>query len=273
MNILLTGRVTVSKGIARPERSGVNKDVARPSRPGVNKDVARPSRPGVNENGLNPSMDIDSLIISSGENLLPHWQCKGAVYHISFRLVDSMPQSVRKKWIHERECLIENAKEQYKQLNLSKESLEKFVKETERKALHLYSEQKEKYLDAGHGKCYLSIPEIAKMTADSLIHFDNARYRLHAWCIMPNHVHVIVEIMPDYDLSEIIHSWKSYIAHMANKILGLTESFWQPDAYNHIIRSEKEYRFQIQYVWENPEKARLKNWEWRWKICIDDHAS
>ena len=82
---------------------------------------------------------------------------------------------------------------------------------------------------------------------------------------MPNHVHVIVEAMPDNDLSKIIHSWKSYTAHRANEILGLTGAFWQQDAYNLIIRSRKEYHFQIQYTWENPEKAGLQNWQWRWK--------
>jgi REP element-mobilizing transposase RayT len=151
--------------------------------------------------------------------------------------------------------LIENAKQQGKELS----------EETERKLQYLYSEQIEKYLDVGYGKCYLNKAEIANLVANSFTHFDNVRYRLHAWCIMPNHVHVIVEAMPENDLSKIIHSWKSYTAHRANNILGLTGAFWQPDAYNHIIRSRKEYHFQIQYTWENPEKARLQNWQWRWK--------
>ena len=57
-----------------------------------------------------------------------------------------------------------------------------------------------------------------------------------------------------------------YHNQCANEILGLTGAFWQRDAYNHIIRSRKEYHFQIQYTWENPEKAGLQNWQWRWKI-------
>ena len=67
--------------------------------------VIRPSR-----SDLNPSLDIHSLTISSGENL-PHWQCNDAVYHISFRLADSIPQSVRERWLRERECLVANAKQ------------------------------------------------------------------------------------------------------------------------------------------------------------------
>lgn len=207
---------------------------------------------------LNPRLDIDSLSISSGENL-PHWQCSDAIYHISFRLADSVPQLVREQWLRERECLIAQAEELGK---FGKELSE----ETERKAQYLYSERIEKYLDVGYGKCYLRNAEIAKLVANSFIHFDKVRYRLHAWCIMPNHVHVIVEAMPENELSKIIHSWKSYTARKANEILGLTGTFWQRDAYNHIIRSRKEYRFQIKYTWENPEKAGLRNWQWRWKM-------
>ena len=203
---------------------------------------------------LSPNFDINSVTISSGENL-PHWQSKDAIYHISFRLADSVPQSVSERWLRERGFLIANAKQYGKDIS----------GETERKAQHLYSELIEKYLDVGYGKCYLSKAEIAKLIANSFTHFDNIRYCLHSWCIMPNHVHVIVELMPNNDLSKIIHSWKSYTAHRANKILGLTGSFWQCDAYNHIIRSKKEYDFQIKYVWENPEKAGLQNWQWRWK--------
>ncbi len=37
---------------------------------------------------INPILDMNSLTISTGVNL-PHWQCHGAIYHISFRFVDS----------------------------------------------------------------------------------------------------------------------------------------------------------------------------------------
>lgn len=205
-------------------------------------------------NDFNPSLDIHSLTVSLGEHL-PHWECNYAIYHISFRLIDSVPQFVREKWIRERECLIENAKLHDSDV----------FEETKRKAQHLYSGQVEKYLDEGNGKCYLRKAEIASVVATSITHFDDERYHLHAWCIMPNHVHIIVEVMPDNDLSKIIHSWKSYSAHKANEILGLSGAFWQKDAYNHIIRSRKEYYFQIRYIWENPEKAGLQNWQWRWK--------
>ncbi len=210
--------------------------------------VTRPSRSG-------PHLDERTLSISEGENL-PHWTCDRAVYHVSFRLADSVPQSKRDEWLRERDSIIENAASLRRDLTA----------EEEKKIRFLYSERIEKYLDAGHGDCVLARSEIAELVANALKHFDGERYLLHAWCVMPNHVHVIVEPLTGWELSKIIHSWKSFTAHEANKRLNRSGDFWQRDAYNHIIRSEKEYCLQVQYTWENPDKAGLRDWVWRWKI-------
>lgn len=187
----------------------------------------------------------------AGENL-PHWQCSTSIYHLSFHLADSVPASKRAEWLAERNEFEEQARRSNRALN----------PEEENKIRFLYSERIEAFLDAGHGGCILAEPRIGDMVAGALRHFDGERYRLHAWCVMPNHIHVIVEPLPGQDLSKIIHSWKSFTAHQANKILGNSGALWQEDAYNHIIRSEKEYHFQIRYTHENPIKAGLKNWKW-----------
>lgn len=206
-----------------------------------------------------PHLDIDSLEKSRGE-YLSCWQCEHAIYHVSYRLADSVPQAVRNAWLRERQVLMDAIK-----LHANE------VPETLQHRLNfLYSDYIEKYLDAGNGQSYLKRDEIAEMIAGSFTQFNNVRYRLHAWCIMPNHVHVIVEPLPAYELSKIVQAWKSYSAHVANKMLGLKGTFWQADDYNHIIRSLKEYHFQIRYTWENPDKAKLKNWKWRWKAELED---
>jgi REP element-mobilizing transposase RayT len=81
---------------------------------------------------------------------------------------------------------------------------------------------------------------------------------------MPNHVHALLEPSAGHELSKIVHSWKSFTATRCNKQLQRSGEFWQKDIYNHIIRSQKEYEFQRHYVWRNPEKAGLEDWEWRW---------
>jgi putative transposase len=45
------------------------------------------------------------------------------------------------------------------------------------------------------------------MVEESLLHFDGARYRTPAWCLMPNHVHVVIDSLPAYSLGDIVRSW------------------------------------------------------------------
>ena len=95
------------------------------------------------------------------------------------------------------------------------------------------------------------------------------RYRLLAWCVMPNHVHVVVKIFPGHTLSDVIHSWKSFSAKHANRALRLRGAFWQREYYDHLIRDQGELDRAIRYVAANPEKAKLEQWRWVW-VCGQD---
>ncbi len=198
------------------------------------------------------------LNISSG-NLLPHWELESVIYHVCFRLADAVPVTVQKEWLSERNQIAAVcAKEQ-----------RKLTEEEKQRLNYLYSEKIEKFLDTGHGSCLLRKNEIADLVNNSLKYNNNIKYSLHAWCIMPNHVHVMFQALEHHTLSEIIKEWKSVTAHAINKLLNQKGQLWQQDYYNHIIRTEEEYCNQINYVWNNPEKAGFQAWEWRWK-CIDD---
>lgn len=70
----------------------------------------------------------------------------------------------------------------------------------------------EEYADAGHGSCILRAPAIAQMMQDSLRWFEGQRYLLHAWVIMPNHIHVLFRPLQGWTLHKIIASWKKYTA-------------------------------------------------------------
>ena len=122
----------------------------------------------------------------------------------------------------------------------------------------------EAYLDAGHGACWLHQPAIARLVADALGHFDGQRYRLHAWCVMPNHVHLIVEPLSGHELPGLLHSWKSFTAKAANRLLGRTGEFWQEEYYDHLIRDAEDYAHALRYLLENPAQAGLNNWPWVW---------
>ena len=80
---------------------------------------------------------------------------------------------------------------------------------------------------------------------------------------MPNHVHVLIEVADDWTVSKIVQGWRSYTAHEANKILGRTGRFWQPEYFDRYIRNERHLSDTIAYIDTNPDKAGLKEWKWR----------
>ncbi|MDR0352378.1 MAG: transposase, partial [Opitutaceae bacterium] len=195
--------------------------------------------------------DAQPLQIRQGA-YLPHWTRDGAIYAVTFRLADSLPQSVLKTWLLEREDIMQTAAQQCRPLTACE--LERLDQ--------LHSEKVEAYLDAGAGECHLRRDEIAATIRETLNHFDGQRYRLHAWCVMPNHVHVIVQPVAGCPLEKIVHTWKSYTANKANSLLNRAGAFWQPEYYDHLIRDEADYSRATDYITQNPAKARLANWKW-----------
>ena len=194
---------------------------------------------------------------------LPHWTRDGGWYSVTFRLWDSVPQQVIESWLFERKNIIKTAEQMKRPLS----------DHEERRLAHLHSEKVERYLDAGYGSCFMKDPRVATLVQNALFHFNETRYSLAAWCVMPNHVHVVVQPfagkeirggtpMPHAGLSDILHSWKSFTSKEANKLLDRSGEFWQEEYYDHLIRNEADFRHVVRYVLENPIKAKLRNWRW-----------
>ena len=114
------------------------------------------------------------------------------------------------------------------------------------------------------------------MVRDALLHFDGERYPLLAWIIMPNHVHALIETLPGFPLDGVIHSWKSFSAKRANRLLRRTGVFWMGDYFDRYVRDEKHLSAVIQYMEENPVKAGLVRFarEWRWLgSCLQEDGA
>jgi REP element-mobilizing transposase RayT len=185
---------------------------------------------------------------------LPHWERENGAYFATFRLADSLPKAALQFFNAERRDILRRAQRQGRELTPSEQ----------RRLTHLFSERIEKQLDSGVGECHLANPRIAQVVADALGHFEKKRYQLWAWCIMPNHVHVVVELRAGQSLAKILHSWKSYTAKEANKLLHREGGFWQREYYDHLVRDEQQLSACIRYVEDNPTKAGLQNWRWAW---------
>ena len=181
----------------------------------------------------------------------PGWYSRGYIPHFDggpvtqtlvLRLFDSLPQTVVERWKEE----------------LSRKPEKEAELELRRRV--------DAYLDKGTGSAFMKRPEIADKVQESILHFDGERYQLHAWIVMPNHVHVLMTPEPEFELGDILHSWKSYSANQCNKLLGRTGPFWQKEGFDRAIRNERHYQNSLIYIENNPVKAGLcktpEDWPW-----------
>ncbi len=200
---------------------------------------------------------------------LPHLENRGAPYFITLRLADSLPAK-----------LLEQMRAELRMLK--RDFAERNLNVLEHKRLkYLQTKKVQEYLDAGSGACWLAQPIIADLVKEAVQHHESVSYVTHACCIMPNHLHWILTPLRtsgmnknDSRIISILQPFKSYTAHVANKALQRTGSFWAREYYDHLIRDDQQFDRLVRYTLENPVKANLcRHWnEWKWTICSEQMA-
>ena len=177
---------------------------------------------------------------------LPHWRQDGATYFVTFRLGDSLPQTkLEELRIFREQFHLEFGAEP------SRDNAEKLAKEVMARV--------EKWLDQGIGECHLRMPQLSNEIASALHFFDDQRYELDCFVVMPNHIHAIAKptVPVEYPLEKILQSWKRHSANQINKLLNQSGEFWQSESFDRIIRDEDHLYRAIQYVGNNPRLANL----------------
>jgi putative transposase len=193
---------------------------------------------------------------------LPHIQPFGATLFVTFRLHGSMPLSVQRRLQQEQKAL-EQA------LDLIEDERER---EQERyRLVKLYFGRWDRELDQRQaGPNWLQDSSIANLVSEGLHYRDSRVYTLHAFCIMPNYVHLLCTPLANGEtyhlLFEIMQSLKGHTARQANKLLARTGTFWQEESYDHYVRNSEEHQRIVHYIRHNPVKAGLVNRseEWPW---------
>jgi putative transposase len=179
--------------------------------------------------------------VSYYERRLPHWDVVGQPLFVTFRLHGSLP--VSRVFPPER---------------LS--SGKAFV-------------AMDRILDrAQSGPSYLGRPDIAEVVFSALESGGNRfrRYSLHAFVIMPNHVHLLVT--PSVVSTRWLGPLKGYMAHAANNLLGtVRQPFWQDESYDHLVRDDREFQRVRNYIERNPVKAGLAECaeQFRWSSASE----
>jgi hypothetical protein len=233
---------------------------------------------------------------------LPHFQPAGATFFVTFRLAGSIPRAVLERWRVEQAASLRREQSREKTDQQAQAGGVTNRTQTQASGVRYLEEQRrrfamiEKYLDKSEtGPLWLKNERVADMVSDSLRYRDGKVYRLDAFCVMPNHVHVVFAPLPvvahaaslrsvddsdpagestqagsvryvERSLASILHSLKSFTSNQANKLLDRKGQFWEHESFDHCVRDEEEWARIIAYVLNNPVKAGLiGNWrEWRW---------
>jgi REP element-mobilizing transposase RayT len=198
---------------------------------------------------------VSPTIVAFTRRHLPHWIPENAAVFVTWRLAGSLPRS---EW--DRPSSFAACQSSLKDAGLTDDTNRSSV-------LPRLLEQDEQLDDAGGGKDWLQDSRIASVVVNALLYGETVRhfYQLHAWVVMPNHVHAIFQ--PSAELSTIMRWVKGRTSRVANQILGRTGTpFWQNESFDHWIRSAEELEYLTRYVENNPLKAGLveAREKWRW---------
>ena len=189
---------------------------------------------------------------------LPQLDQPGAIYFVTFRLADSVPQKVLKRWLYEREGWRRSHPEPWD---------EDMLKEYRR----FFTVQLERWLDAGYGECVLRDERCRTEVAERLLFKHGSDYDLGDWVVMPNHAHVLLQPHGGISLDAIMKPVKGVSARNINYLLGRSGALWMEESFSHIVRSVEQLKKFQHYIQNNPLKARLPasdfSYEQRWQIA------
>jgi len=211
---------------------------------------------------------------------LLHWYQPGHAHFITYRLAGSIPDVLLREWRRERAELIRQAGSLPYDVRAERRS------EIERQFFKRYDD----LLDQSTENRWLADDRVASIVRDNLYHHNGDKYQLLAYCVMPNHVHVLLQpfqidaaaghhLQATSDeiadssgpLASIMHSLKSYTANKANEVLGRHRAFWQHESYDHWVRDLDELDRIVEYIRFNPVRARLceRPIDWRFSSAFD----
>jgi REP element-mobilizing transposase RayT len=192
------------------------------------------------EGFLNPYRPID--IHGHG---LPHWQQGSSLVFLTWRLFDSVPAERLRDWTLDRRRWLACHPEPHDAA-------------TRASYRALFPERLEAWLDSGEGRCELRLPANRAFVEEALRHQEGETHELHAFAIMPNHVHVLVRLLPGCRLEDRVRRWKTWSARRVNQQTGRTGALWQDGYWDRLVRDADHRRRCLAYIRSNPIRARLQ---------------
>ena len=179
------------------------------------------------------------------------------------RLADSMPKAVVRSWHNEVEVwLRENGLHEFSvEEVLKSHTISNDIKNQLRKFRNRGWHNR---LDDCHGDCVLRRTDCRSEVCNSILHFNSQRYDLESFIVMPNHVHVLIQMRDDYSLRKQFREIQRFSAWAINKIFGRSGSLWQGEPFDHIVRNSEQLEYLHGYIRDNAKKAGLRQDEFTW---------
>lgn len=194
---------------------------------------------------------------------LPHIHPADGIFFVTARLAGSLPDAVIEKFLKEKDSFMEKLMQKYSGKELK---TRKYIGKK-----HYF-----RYFDSlleksTTGPKWLKDSKIAHIIADNLHKYEGVRYKLICYCIMPNHIHFMIDTLGVYDysntnycgksrtypLAETLRFIKGRTARYSNLELNRSGPFWQHKSYDHYVRNRTEFDRIIYYILQNPLKAGL----------------
>ena len=215
----------------------------------------------------------------------PHIHPPGATLFVTFRLFGSIPKSTIRQYKAKKEWLDNELNRIQRERN---ENPSEIAEKQNERLLDFQRYWFRKFEDVLHeandGRMWLGESAVRQIVADKLLEDDSKKYRLDAFSIMSNHVHVVFKpniseanlteikvlnrpkfVSEEATLAEIMQSIKGVTARKANLYLERSGSFWEKESYDHYIRDDAEFYRIVKYTLNNPVKAKIVN-HWKdWK--------
>ncbi|MCC7245864.1 MAG: transposase [Saprospiraceae bacterium] len=187
---------------------------------------------------------------------LPHYQPVQGTFFVTFRLANSIPMDkLHRMYAHFN--LIKSHILTLNELPYAQQKEQLFIAQK-----RLFVAQDE-YLDLSlNGPYWLLQKEVSEVVAQEMKLHDAHWFNLWAYCIMSNHVHLLLTLLPNAPgLTKIMQNIKGYSAIKANRILGRNGQFWERESYDHVVRNGHSFERIVKYILENPVKAKVvKSW-------------
>ena len=212
---------------------------------------------------------------------LPHWRLTGATYFVTFRLADSIPEAVARRWEAGRAAwdqehgldpawAVSHPERLHQALQaISLADWTAFQRDQQRKFLM--------ELDQCHGSCVLDAAHAH--VSEALRHFHGQRVWTGDFVVMPNHVHVLVQPFPGVVLEEWLYSVKRYSATRILQDAALAERLrlrsghlWQTESFDRVVRESSELARTRRYIAKNPAKLRPGTFALEQMAWLDEFA-